>query len=237
MQFGLAQFAVVFFRKICLVMEAHTATMLPDETFVALDEKVASLFRKYFRVYHCQFQLAIGQWVDSLVPYCSTTAMAVVGPGYSGLPQMQRVTSSGSSSMGSCSFCKVSPGLACWDGSRESSAPFRRLRRGIMGSVEASSSSVAEPSIDSERCEVRVFFRLVEEFEEPVCEGAGCGLVELRALEDRRGDIWGNEDGGDDADNDDGGYGSLSCEGLVVSWESGCEGHKPLCACKDGLSG
>lgn len=46
-----------------------------------------------------------------------------------------------------------------------------------------------------------VILRLFEEFVEPVCEGAGGGLAELRAREDRRGDIAdvrGNEVGSSD---------------------------------------
>ena len=57
-----------------------------------------------------------------------------------------------------------------------------------MGSVEASSSSGALSSTDSERCAVRVFFNVDDEVEEAVWE-TGCGLAEERALEERRGDM------------------------------------------------
>lgn len=43
--------------------------------------------------------------------------------------------------------------------------------------------------MDSERRAACVFFRLVEEWEEPVCEGGCCGITELRARDERRGDI------------------------------------------------
>ena len=52
-KFRLAQFAVVFFRQVPLVVEAHTASMLPDEAFVALNEKITGIFVDKISCFSC----------------------------------------------------------------------------------------------------------------------------------------------------------------------------------------
>jgi hypothetical protein len=81
-------------------METHAATMLPNHAVIALHEKVPNVFADQIVDCNDNISTLIGQTRSGVVPFKPAAATtAGDGPGYSDLPQIQRVTSSGSSSM------------------------------------------------------------------------------------------------------------------------------------------
>jgi hypothetical protein len=99
----LALFTEVLVGEGSLVMETHATAMLPNHTVVALHKKVSNIFADQIVDYSINVSHWMGQarlGVLPLKPAAVTTAGD--GPGYSDLPQIHLVTSSGSSS------------IACW---------------------------------------------------------------------------------------------------------------------------